>query len=412
MIHTEIGRLGHATRRARALAAGCIFVCGALLLSLPRPPHDLGIHPPPKEKDAGKIVWEFVTEETEKVRSTIGRGVDTLLPELPVVAPAAQHVVGETAASASRAADRLMPAADDDSLMERLSSLPKRVGTGIASVATELFPELPEVAPIAKDVASKAKGIQEKAARDIDAGDLKPPTTDEAKSFLGRLAESGLQAAKSLWDWLCSAMSSLFPETDELAQDVEIAEHEIADVAQSAEHELETEVEDLRKKWNKLVDPLETFCGSLHKDTDGDGLPDYTVGLDMSRSARKMYSTVSALGPDKLKEVEAAVAAGWCGAIGPVEVFGDKAAKVHAVMDDGVVMNYPVTIEDCPGVMLSYWEAGCGGNTFGWLLEAGVPAVIASNFDGDVVRAGWGKDNVPEGIALAFQRARYPPDDY
>lgn len=202
------------------------------------------------------------------------------------------------------------------------------------------------------------------------------------------------------------------------------------------------------------------------------GCPTAVTVAGVTRSKRTVYLEAAALErgdplrqwgegiPGKLQEVEAALEAGWCGAKSVEEIFGNKTARVYPLMDDGMITNYPVVVIDCVFGKarvwkLSYWEAGCGGNTFGWLLFpdalVGVyhvpgedpnvnhydgtptPAVIASNFDGDMALEGWGKEHGdppmpgwvhkssgtgfgpdlksrPTALISAFQRARYPGD--
>lgn len=125
--------------------------------------------------------------------------------------------------------------------------------------------------------------------------------------------------------------------------------------------------------------------------------------LNLERRSRKMFKTEAGLDEAKRREVELMLGLGWGGCRVVADCFDER----H--MDDGIITNFPVTCKGSLGLTLSYWEAGCGGNSFGWLLEVGGPSprVLLSNSDSDISWAGGGCKEPPAGFVQAFHRARY-----
>eukprot|EP00286_Rhodomonas_abbreviata_P008113 CAMPEP_0181341992 /NCGR_PEP_ID=MMETSP1101-20121128/30751_1 /TAXON_ID=46948 /ORGANISM="Rhodomonas abbreviata, Strain Caron Lab Isolate" /LENGTH=224 /DNA_ID=CAMNT_0023453397 /DNA_START=209 /DNA_END=883 /DNA_ORIENTATION=- len=155
----------------------------------------------------------------------------------------------------------------------------------------------------------------------------------------------------------------------------------------------------------KMSGPMvsESFAAALAEVGRGS----WTLGI-ADQQERRMYKKEAELDASKRKEVECMIEFAWGGCTEVKDCFDER------YMDDGIITNYAVTCGECPNLKLSYWEARCGGNSFGWLLEVEAdPRVLLHNCDTDITWAGSGirQTKIHAAFVGAFRKARYGADD-
>lgn len=125
----------------------------------------------------------------------------------------------------------------------------------------------------------------------------------------------------------------------------------------------------------------------------------------LGRFARAQIKSEDELDPDMRKELEYILS--HC----DLPWTGRDLSELFAggIIDDNSIARTTYSSGACPALKLSYWEAGCGDNSFGALLEAGErgPSLLLTNTDTDIA---WPKE-VPgsksPGFAEQFAIARY-----
>jgi len=161
-------------------------------------------------------------------------------------------------------------------------------------------------------------------------------------------------------------------------------------------HQMDGKPSTSTKPVKPRVEPSAAFAAAVKKIGSG------KWGLEMVGRA-KVYKREGDLDASKKKEVEYILKSGayW----GDCKTLSDCFDKRH--MDDGIITNQIVK-SFASSLKLSYWEAGCGGNSFGFLLDVSKrPTFLCDNCDTDITWSGAGIHPAPKAFVKQFSAARY-----